>query len=395
MVSYAAYKAIFRGRALPLAYLDLDLLAANSGQVLARAGTKPVRVASKSIRCLPVLRRILAADPRFRGVLCFTAAEAVYLSRQGLDDLVIGYPSWQAASLHAVCAEVAAGKTVVPMVDSPAHVRRLEALAAEAGVVLPLCLDLDMASDFPGLHFGAWRSRVRTPAQARRIAALIAVSPHLRLDGVMGYEAQIAGVGDRVPGQRLRSALIRLLKRRSRAEVAARRAALVAAVTETAGPLRFVNGGGTGSLESTGVEACVTEVTAGSAFYAPALFDGYATFRHAPAAGFAIEIVRRPAPGLYTCSGGGYVASGPPGADRLPQPYLPPGARLIATEGAGEVQTPIRYSGPEPLALGDPIFLRHAKAGELCERFNTLLLIQAGQIVDEVPTYRGAGLCFL
>jgi len=395
MVTYAAYKEIFRGQSLPFAYVDMDLLAANVAQVRARAGTKPVRIASKSIRCLPILRHILAADPGFRGVLCFTAPEAVYLSRQGLDDLVIGYPCWQPAQIREVCAEVATGKTIVLMVDSLAHVHHLAALAEAAGAVLPVALDLDMASDFPGLHFGAWRSRVRHPAAARRIAAAIADRPHLRLDGVMGYESQIAGVGDMVPGRRLRSALIRLLKWRSRVEVAARRATLVTAITAAAGPLRFVNGGGSGSLESTSAEACVTELTAGSAFYAPALLDGYVAFRPAPAAGFAIEIVRRPAHGLYTCSGGGYVASGPPGSDRLPQPYLPPRARLVDTEGAGEVQTPVRYAGPEPLALGDPIFLRHAKAGELCERFNTLLLVADGRIVDEVPTYRGAGLCFL
>jgi D-serine deaminase-like pyridoxal phosphate-dependent protein len=395
MASYTAYKMIFRGRSLPLAYLDLDLLAANVAQVRTRAGTKPVRIASKSIRCLAILRRILAADPHFRGVLCFTAPEAVYLSQQGLDDLVIGYPCWQPTQIRAVCAEVAAGKTVVPMVDSLAHVRHLAELAGAAGVVLQVGLDLDMASDFPGLHFGAWRSRVRHPATARRLAQAIMDSPHLRLDGVMGYEAQIAGVGDMIPGRRVRNALIRLLKWRSQAEVAARRAALVAAITAAAGPLRFVNGGGTGSLESTSAEGCVTELTAGSAFYGPALLDRYAAFRPAPAAGFAIEIVRRPAPSIYTCSGGGYIASGPSGADRLPQPYLPPGVRLMATEGAGEVQTPICYGGPEPLALGDPIFLRHAKAGELCEHFSTLLLISDGRIVDEVPTYRGAGLCFL
>jgi D-serine deaminase-like pyridoxal phosphate-dependent protein len=395
MATYTGYKAIFRGRSLPLAYLDLEMLAANIAQVRARAGTKPVRIASKSIRCLAILRRILAADPGFRGVLCFTAPEAVYLSRQGLDDLVIGYPCWQPAQIEAICAEVAAGKTVVSMVDSLAHVRHMAALAGAAGVVLPVGLDLDMASEFPGLHFGAWRSRVRHPAAAHRIAEAIAANPHLRLDGVMGYEAQIAGVGDRIPGRQLRSALIRLLKQRSRAEVATRRAALVAAIRAVAGPLRFVNGGGTGSLESTSAEACVTEVTAGSAFYGPALFDGYVAFRPAPAAGFAVEIVRRPAPGIYTCSGGGYIASGPAGADRLPQPYLPSGARLMPMEGAGEVQTPFRYDGPESLALGDPIFLRHAKAGELCEHFNTLLLIADGRIVDEVPTYRGAGLCLL
>jgi D-serine deaminase-like pyridoxal phosphate-dependent protein len=42
---------------------------------------------------------------------------------------------------------------------------------------------------------------------------------------------------------------------------------------------------------------------------------------------------------------------------------------------------------------GDPILFRHAKAGELAERFRTLHLIAGGRVLDEVPTYRGQGLC--
>jgi D-serine deaminase-like pyridoxal phosphate-dependent protein len=98
---------------------------------------------------------------------------------------------------------------------------------------------------------------------------------------------------------------------------------------------------------------------------------------------------------LYTCLGGGYVASGSAGTEKLPRPYLPDGAALLPLEGAGEVQTPVRYRGPERLALGDPIFMRHSKAGELCEHFNTLLLVMAGRVVGEVPTYRGEGQVFL
>jgi D-serine deaminase-like pyridoxal phosphate-dependent protein len=157
--------------------------------------------------------------------------------------------------------------------------------------------------------------------------------------------------------------------------------------------LRFVNGGGTGSLHTTSRETAVTEVTAGSAFFAPLLFDHYHDFRFQPAAGYAIQIVRQPKPGLYTCLGGGYPASGQTGPDKSPQPYLPVGARLDGNEGAGEVQTPIHYTGPEKLALGDPIFMRHAKAGELCERFNTLLLLRNGRLHEEVTTYRGDGQC--
>jgi D-serine deaminase-like pyridoxal phosphate-dependent protein len=189
--------------------------------------------------------------------------------------------------------------------------------------------------------------------------------------------------------------VIRLLKRRSVPRVADRRAAVVHALRTAGLTLRFVNGGGTGSLETTASEAAVTEVTAGSAFFSPGLFDHYDNFRHAPAVGFAIQIVRRPAPGIFTCLGGGYVASGATGPDKAPVPYLPAGASLLGTEGAGEVQTPIRYSGHEQLSLGDPIFMRHAKAGELCERFTHLLVTADGEVVDEISTYRGDGLCFL
>jgi D-serine deaminase-like pyridoxal phosphate-dependent protein len=188
---------------------------------------------------------------------------------------------------------------------------------------------------------------------------------------------------------------VRLLKSRSVGVVARRRAAVVAAVRARGHALRLVNGGGTGCLETTREEECVTEVTAGSAFFAPGLFDGFRRFRHLPAAGFAVEITRRPAPGVFTCAGGGYVASGAAGPEKLPQPYLPEGARLMAREGAGEVQTPVRYRGPERLVLGDPVFFRHAKAGELCERFTTLLLLANGTVVDEAATYRGEGQCFL
>jgi D-serine deaminase-like pyridoxal phosphate-dependent protein len=258
--------------------------------------------------------------------------------------------------------------------------------------VLPLCIDLDMSSSFPGLHFGVRRSGLTTPEQVLMVARLITETRGVRLEGLMGYEAQIAGVPDAGSGK---NAVIRVLKGRSRKEVADRRAKAVKALQAAGHQLRFVNGGGTGSMETTVAEDVVTEVTAGSGFYSPALFDGYEGFRHHPAAGYAIEITRLPAPGLYTCLGGGYPASGSADKNKLPSVYLPEGASLLDLEGAGEVQTPVQYHGQERLALGDPIFMRHAKAGELCERFNTLLLVAGGQVVDEVPTYRGEGHCFL
>ncbi|HLH61643.1 MAG TPA: amino acid deaminase/aldolase [Ktedonobacteraceae bacterium] len=401
MKDYAYYKSVFGNRPMPFAYVDLDLLEQNIGQVVTRAGGneektgKRVRLASKSLRCVAITRRILSFDPCFRGLMCFTAREAVYLAGLGFDDLLLGYPAYNEQDIAAIACATAEGAHITLMVDCLEHVERVEKIARRHGVRLPLCLEVDMSLDVPGLHFGVWRSPLRTVEQARPVVRRILASECVWLDGLMGYEAQIAGVGDNFVGQTVKNTLVRQLKRRSIREVARRRAALVEMIGSYGVALRFVNGGGTGSIDSTRAEDVVTEVTVGSAFYAPALFDNYRNFRYQPAAGFAIEIVRHPQPSIYTCLGGGYVASGSAGPEKLPQPYLPQGAALEVLEGAGEVQTPIRYNGPLALTIGDPIFLRHSKAGELCERFTHLLLVQDGAVVDEVTTYRGDGQCFL
>ncbi len=392
---YDYYRRAFAGHALPFAWLDLDVLDENVRAVLGRAGSKYVRVASKSVRSVAVVRRILAASPILRGLMCFTAREAVWLTGQGFDDLLLGYPVWHPDDLTAVARATADGAHITLMVDSVAHVEQVESVANLVGVRLPLCLEVDMSLAVPGLHFGVWRSPIQNSELAHPVLERIAGSKHVFLDGLMGYEAQVAGVGDNYPGQRAKNALVRQLKGRSVRLDAGRRASVVALAESLCGPLRFVNGGGTGSLATTRAESAVTEITVGSGFYSPGLFDNYRDFRFQPAAGYAIEIVRIPAPGIYTCLGGGYSASGGAGKDRLPAVYLPAGAHLDPLEGAGEVQTPIHYRGPERLGLGDPVLMRHAKAGELCERFTQLVCVQNGAIVDEVTTYRGDGQCFL
>ncbi len=392
---YVYYKDVFAGYPMPFAYLDLDLLEQNIREIVARAGDKKIRLASKSLRSVSVIKRILAASPTFQGVMSYTALEAVFLASQGIDDLLIGYPTWHANDIAAVAHATATGAHITLMIDSVEHVEQVESIAKEHGVRLPLCLDIDMATQFPGLHFGVWRSTLRTPEQARPVIERILTSSHVWLDGLMGYEAQIAGVGDNIAGQALKSMLVRQLKRYSGREVVARRTALVELIASYGQPLRFVNGGGTGSIHTTRREPAVTEITVGSGFYSPALFDSYRDFRYQPAAGYAIEIVRRPAPSLYTCLGGGYIASGGTGPEKQPRPYLPLGASLDPIEGAGEVQTPVRYKGDVPLSLGDPIFMRHSKAGELCERFPHLLLVSDGIVKGNYTTYRGDGQCFI
>ncbi len=392
------YEAIFEGIEAPFAFVDLDALAANAAAMLARATGKPIRVASKSVRCRAVLERIDALDERFRGLLCFTVPEALMLARSGRRDLLVAYPSVDRRAISALAELAASDPEAAPtlMVDDVAQLDLIEGAVGRGATPIGVAIDVD--AGFQALRglfqAGPKRSPIRTPAAARAFAAEIVSRPGLRLDGLMAYEGQTAGVGDRGRGNPLRNAAIRRMQRTSAAELRERRAAIVAAVGEVA-PLRFVNGGGTGSLELTGAEDAVTELAAGSGFYAPALFDDYSRFSLTPAAGFALPVVRRPAPGCVTALGGGYVASGPAGPDRLPRPWLPAGLRLDRNEGAGEVQTPLIGEAALRIRVGDRVYLRHAKAGELCERFDRLYLVRGEEIVAEEPTYRGEGHAFL
>lgn len=394
-ILYQQYQQVLAGEPLPAAVVDLDRFDQNTRDLAARSGQKSIRIASKSVRCVELLRRALAHSPQYQGLMTFTLRETAWLAQQGFDDFVLGYPIFQASDVRLACELVRAGKTLRLMVDLPQHVQQLSRIAQAEGVVLPICLDLDCSMPLPGLHFGVRRSSVRTPAQALKLWELIRTLPGVRLEAVMGYEAQIAGLTDNIPGQAAMNAVVRWLKSRSIRQVALRREAVVTALRQAGAPITLVNGGGTGSLESTRLEAVVTEVTVGSGLYSSWLFDGYRAFRHQPAAFFAIEVTRQPLPDVVTCAGGGYVASGAVGWDKVPKPYLPAGGKLLPTEGTGEVQTPIQFaSGPMP-EIGSPILLRHAKAGELCERFNELLLVSGSQLVGHTPTYRGQGQCFL
>ncbi len=338
---YTFYKNIFATVPKPFAFVDLDILDANARDICAQAAGKSIRLASKSVRCVEILARLLKHSPIHQGLLCFSAMEAVCLAERGFDDLVIAYPTVEPESIRAVAEQVAAGKTIYLMVDSDDQVTAISDHAVRAGVVLPLCMDVDMSTRFPGLHFGVFRSPIDDVKASLSLYQVIQRSQGVRLDGVMGYEAQIAGVGDHVPGQVLKNATIRLLKKLSLPRVQARRAGVIKALTEAGAQLRFVNGGGTGSLATTSTEDCVTEVTVGSGYFNAHLFDYYQDFRYRPAAGFALEVSRIPKPGLITCLGGGYIASGSPSWEKLPRPWLPSGLKYQVNEGAGEVQTPL------------------------------------------------------
>ena len=390
---------IFEAVDAPFAAVDLDAMWWNAGAMLERAAGTPIRVASKSVRCRPLLAAILERDAGFRGLMTFTLPESLWLHEHGFEDLLLAYPSVHREAL-AELGRVDGERPPIVMVDSVEQLELIEASVGRGARPIRVCIELDVGWWPLGgrVKIGAKRSPIRTPQQAQALAREIARRPGFELAALMGYEAHIAGLGDephvKGPRRSVQQPAIRFIKRRSAAEIAERRAAVVAAVREVA-PVSIVNGGGTGSIHTTRAEEVVTEVTAGSGFYAPTLFDRYSSFTLKPAAMFAMPVVRKPSRSVATLLGGGYPASGAAGADRLPAPHLPRGLRVDPLEGAGEVQTPVTGSAAASLRVGANVYLRHAKAGELCERFNTLHLISGGAIVDEVPTYRGEGRCEL
>jgi D-serine deaminase-like pyridoxal phosphate-dependent protein len=400
----ARYDSLFASVAPPFAFVDLEALRRNAEAMLAQAGSLPIRVASKSVRSVAVLRRILDLDPRFRGVLAYAVPEAIHLAGQGFGDLVVAYPTVDRGAIAEVARLTAEDPVRAPvlMVDDRPHLDLIEGSIGSGPASVRVCLDVDAGWWPLGgrlARIGPKRSPVHDAARARRMAEEIAARPGTDLVGLMAYEGQIAGVGDRIPGRPLRSAAIRAMQSASERDIRDRLPGIVAAVREAlaaaGGRLEFVNGGGTGSLARTAALGVVDELAAGSGFYAPALFDNYRALDLEPAAFFCLPVVRRPVGGVAVLLGGGYPASGPPGPDRLPEPYLPGGLRFDRQEGAGEVQSPLIGAAAYQLRVGDRVYLRHAKAGELCERFDSLYLVEGDRIVDEVPTYRGEGRAFL
>jgi D-serine deaminase-like pyridoxal phosphate-dependent protein len=388
----------------PLAVVDLAAFDHNADDLVRRAAGQPIRVASKSVRCRALLDRVLAR-PGFAGLLCYSLREALWLCAQGTsDDLVVGYPTADRGALAELAADEVARRRITLMADSADQLDLVDEAVGSGHPELRVCVDLD-ASWRPlsrltqsrliqsKVHIGALRSPLHSPGQAVAFARTVLARPGFRLTGAMSYEAQIAGLGDAPPGRPVRAAALRVIQRLSSAELRERRGEAVRQI-QALTRLEFVNGGGTGSLETTAADPSVTEVTAGSGLMGPTLFDAYRRFSPQPALLYALPVVRRPGGPVATLFSGGYIASGPAGADRVPKPYRPAGLKLSSTEGAGEVQTPVRGAAAAALRVGDRVWLRHAKAGELAERFNQYYLVEDDAPARPVPTYRGEGQCF-
>jgi len=390
--------SVLQGERLPAAVVDLDAFDRNVSELAKLAGARGhrLRLATKSVRVPALIRRALDHGAPYQGLMCYSAAEAVFLHGRGFDDLLIAYPTLHPADLAEIRDVTVAGGTVRLVVDSVDGLRALGAAMRDTGRQADAVIEVDMSlRPLRGrLHLGVRRSPVRTLEDTVALYEAARATDGVRVVGLMGYEAQVAGLGDRNPFRRWTNPVARAVRSRSVRAVATTRAAIAQALLARGLDLEVFNGGGTGSLTYAVDEPWLTELTAGSALVSSHLFDYYSNVRFEPAAFFALQAVRAPDPGYVTCQFGGYVASGEPGWDKVPVPWLPSGAELTSGEACGEVQTPLKLPPGVEVRPGQPVLFRHAKAGELAERFNEYLLVAGGEIVDRVPTYRGLGCCF-
>jgi D-serine deaminase-like pyridoxal phosphate-dependent protein len=384
--------------ATPMVVVDLEAFDANADDLVRRAHGTPIRVASKSLRVPALLSRALRHQG-FAGVLSYSLREALWLASHGVsDDVVLGYPTVDRGAVRRLLGDQTALAAITLMVDDPAHldlvdeVRQRVSTGSTTGDVR-VAIDIDAGLRIGPSHVGPKRSPLHDPAEVVAFARHVVDRPGFTLVGVMTYEGQVAGVPDDVPHQRARSLVVRRLKAASMTQLADRRSTIAGTLRDLV-DLEFWNGGGSGSIEATAADTVVTEVAAGSGLLVPTLFDHYRSFRPRPASFFGVPVVRRPSEGVATVAGGGFVASGPTAKDRAPTPWAPPGLHLTGLEGAGEVQTPLTGPGVADLGVGDWVWFRHAKAGELAEHTNVVHLVREDTVVETVASYRGLGLAW-
>lgn len=397
---YNSIKEALREKELPAMLVNLDNMDFNidRSRALAEQFHKKIRIATKSVRVPYLLKYILErGGETFRGLMCYSVREAAYLSEKGFDDLLVAYPTASEKDIDIYYKLRQKKVRVYLMVDSIAHAelitRRWNDMLEGAEKAL-LCIDADMSYRPAGMHLGVYRSSLLNVDDVERLVDHILQSKQLILSGVMGYEAQIAGMGEKNPFSPVMNPAKKLIKRLSGRDVRKKRKAIWDMLDRKGISLEFFNGGGTGSLITTSLEDWISEITIGSGFLQSHLFDYYEDNRNLPALCFALQVDRIPKRGVVTCKSGGFIASGTTGEDKSPLPFLPERMQPIRNEGFGEVQTPLRISAEMDVRLGDPLLFRPAKSGEIAEHFQKYLLLRDQRIEKEVLTYRGEGKRF-
>lgn len=406
---------------VPSAWLDMDALDHNIKLVNQKTHAVRLRLATKSIRSLDVLRYIKDNSPHFIGLMSYAADESLYLLENGFDNVLCAYPTLDMDSVAATFRYIKQGATMIWMVDRPEHIDMLNEIAKAHDMVIEVCLDINMSMPLPALYFGTKRSALMSIKDVKKLLKHIKKRSNIIVSAAMGYEAQIAGLPEHLPRKALLAPAIRLLKNCSKKQVSQRRRSVIAYLKKQGYTLKLVNGGGSGSMDFTASQPEVSEITVGSAYYKPAYFDYMDSMNEFnAAAGFVLAVTRQPEKGVITCHSGGFIASGAAGIDKAPVVHYPKNLSIINGEGFGEVQTPMiinktNSSNIPPPNIGERVWCRHAKAGELCEHFNEIIAYrQLSQSIAStchasdkallknntktphqlMTTYRGEGRCF-
>ena len=191
---HARLEAAFGHLDAPFALVDLDAMWSNAAEMLARGAPKPIRIASKSVRCRALLERMLARDERFRGLMTFTLEETLWLHGHGFEDLLLAYPTADRAALARLGRLEGPDRPIV-MVDSVEHLDMIRSAVPDPAAAIRLCIEFDTGLHLAGgrLKLGPKRSPLRTPDQVAELARAIVQRPGLELAGLMGYEGQHRG----------------------------------------------------------------------------------------------------------------------------------------------------------------------------------------------------------
>ncbi|MFN8370100.1 MAG: alanine racemase [Bacteriovoracaceae bacterium] len=397
--NYDSLKNILSSETLPAMVVNMDAIDFNLDIIekYALSFNKKIRIATKSIRVPDIALYILKKNPKvFQGLMCFSIFEAKFYFEKGITDLLIGYPVVQYQELVVLSELINQGADIKIMLDHPDQFKIIEDHWNKNGLKtkVKICLDIDCSFQFFGIYAGVYRSSIKNLNSLKERLNLIKQSNYLNFNGLMAYEAQVAGLPDRNPYQSFLNFIKRWIRKKSMRLLAVKRAEIKKIVEENGFHLSFFNGGGSGSLQMTLLEEAISEVTVGSGIFQAQLFDYYTTNEFSPAIAFALTITRNSDPHILTCQSGGFIASGMTSRDKTPKPFMPEGVELIEAEGMGEVQSPIKISDNCKLKIGDMVFFRPAKSGEIAERFNEYLLIRNNKIEKKVLTYRGLNLNF-
>jgi D-serine deaminase-like pyridoxal phosphate-dependent protein len=387
---------------LPAMVVNMDILDQNIANIrlVAEQSNKNIRIATKSIRVPELIRYIIEkGGEKFAGLMCYSVKEAGYLTSLGFSNIFVAYPTSSASDIELFYRLSQSNHNISLAVDNADQINLIEKTWKANGLntssqKAKLCIDVDMSWKPLGTHLGVFRSPIISISRFTAVLAYILQSDIVQLSGIMGYEAQIAGMGDQNPFAPILNPAKKLIKSFSVRDVFHKRERIHRILSEKGVEPEFFNGGGTGSVNSTKEEPWITEIAVGSGFLQGHLFDYYALNRNKPAICFALQVSRKPQQNIVTCKSGGFIASGQISKDKMPLPFLPKGLKITGNEGFGEVQTPVLIPPGLELTIGDPLLFRPAKSGEIAEHFTGYLLMREHQIYKWVKTYRGDGQCF-